>query len=237
MTQINSNISNNKQIIDNYKVDIERNKKYINNYNIIFNLNDKILNDLSESFNHITNNKILIDSNIIKNNFELAQINNGIKHQLSKNIKNINLLYRCTRDGDSISSFHSKSDNHNNLLFLIETAENKKFGGFTSLYYKSSGGYQKDDYAFIFSLNNKENYYIIKGKDALCLDNRGIIFCRTSNNGSEFHIMNSEPCLTAYNSYDDTGNNNCYDYGGRKHILAGKRIFVVLEFEVFQITL
>ena len=119
MTQINSNISNNKQIIDNYKVDIERNKKYINNYNILFNLNDKIFNELSESYNHITNNKILIDSNIIKNNFELAQINNGIKHQLSKNIKNINLLYRCTRDGDSMSQFHSKGDNHNNLFIIF----------------------------------------------------------------------------------------------------------------------
>ena len=73
MNKININISNNKQIIENNKVDIERNKKYINNYNIIFNLNDKILNDLSESFNHITNNKILIESNIIKNSFELAK--------------------------------------------------------------------------------------------------------------------------------------------------------------------
>ena len=167
----------------------------------------------------------------------MAQINNGIKHQLSKNIKKINLLYRCSRDGDSKSNFHSKCDNHNNLLFLIETAENKKFGGFTSLNYKSSGSSQNDDYAFIFSLNNKENYYINKGKKALYLYEGGPIFGCTTNNGSEFHIMNNEPCLTAYNSYDDTGNNNCYDYGGRRHILAGKLQFVVLEFEVFQIML
>ena len=86
-------------------------------------------------------------------------------------------------------------------------------------------------------MNNKENYYINKGKTALCFDSRGPIFGQTSNNGSEFHIMNSEPCLTAYNSYDDTGKNNCYDYGGRRHVLAGKLQFVVQDFEAFQIVL
>ena len=199
--------------------------------------NEKITNELFESINYLVSNNILIDSNIIKNNFELAQINNGIKHQLNKNIKKINLLYRCSRDGDSISSFHKHCDNHSNVLFLIETKENRKFGGFTSLHYCQNGGYSKDDNAFIFSLTNKENYYINKGKNALCLDGRGIIFGQTSNHGSEFHISDSEPCLTADNSFDDTGSNNCYDYGKRKHVLAGKKTFTVLDYEVFELLL
>ena len=49
--------------------------------------------------------------------------------------------------------------------------------------------------------------------------------------------MYNEPCLTAYNSFDDTRPNGCYDYGGRNHILAGKFSFTVLEFEAFQIDL
>ena len=196
-----------------------------------------IFNEISESIYYIVSNNILIDSNIIKNKCELAQINDGIKHQLNKNIKKINLLYRCSRDGDSISSFHKNCDNHSNLLFLIETKENRKFGGFTSLRYSQKGGYSRDDNAFIFSLTNKENYYIIKGKTALCLDNRGIIFGQTSNNGSEFHISNSEPCLTADNSFDDTGSNNCYDYGKRKQVLARKKLFTVLDYEVFELQL
>ena len=222
--------------VENNKVDIERNKRYINNNNIIFNLNDKIFNELSESYNYITNNRIKIDSNIIKNNFELAQINNGIKHGFSKNIKKIKLLYRCSRDGDYKSKVNEKIVDHNNLLFLIETSENKKFGGFTSLYYKTSGDGQKDDYAFIFSLDNKENYYIIKGKNAVYFSQNGVSFGLTYAGGSEFNIMWYEPCLTGYNSCDDTGSNNCYDYGGRKHILAGKFSFVVLEFEAFEIS-
>ena len=97
------------------------------------------------------------------------------------------------------------------------------------------GEYSNDDNAFIFSLNNKENYYIIKGKKALYLGNRGIIFGQTSNYGSEFHISNQEPCLTADNSFDDTGSNNCFDYGNRKHVLAGKQQFTVLDYEVFEL--
>ena len=142
-----------------------------------------------------------------------------------------------TRDEDSYSTFHSKCDNHNNILIVVETSENKKFGGFTCLSYRNSGATQKDDNAFIFSLNNRENYYINKGKYAVNFYERGPNFGCTTNGGSEFHIMDSEPCLTAYNSYDDTGYSNCYDYGGRKHVLAGKRQFVVLDFEVFQISL
>ena len=235
LTQINNNIENTNNKINKNTLLIDYNKKYINNYNILFNLNDKIIDELSESLNHITKNNIIIDSNVIKNNFELAQINNGIKHQLKRNIRRLNLLFRCTCDGDSNSKFHSNCDNHSNLLWVIESAENRKFGGFTSLTYSSNGGAKYDDKAFIFSLNNRENYYIIKGKYALRFDNRGVIFGQTSNTGSEFHISNAEPCLTQYNSYDDTGKNNCYDYGKRRHVLAGKLQFVVLDYEVFEL--
>ena len=212
-------------------------QKFLQNIKTFGKIENDINEKITESINYLVINNIIIDSNIIKNKFELAQINNGVKHQLNKNIKKINLLYRCSRDGDSISSFHKNCDNHSNVLFLVETKENRKFGGFTSLHYSQSGGYSKDDNAFIFSLTNKENYYIIKGKNALCLDNRGIIFGQTSNTGSEFHISNREPCLTADNSFDDTGSNNCYDYGGRKHALAGKKQFTVLDYEVFELQL
>ena len=69
------------------------------------------------------------------------------------------------------------------------------------------------------------------------IDGRSIIFGQNSNSGSEFHISNNEPCLTADNSFDDTGSNNCYDYGNRKHVLAGKKQFTVLDYEVFELLL
>ena len=235
MSNINNNIEQSNKKIQNTKTLVELNKKYIDNYNMIFNINDKIINEFYESINYLINNKISIDSNIIKNNFELAQINNGIKHQLNKNIQKLNLLYRCSRDGDSISNFHSHCDNHPNLLVVVETSENRKFGGFTSVNYHQSLGYAYDDKAFIFSLNNRENYYIIKGKYAVNGSSSGINFGQNTNTGSEFHLQ-GDSCLVSYNSYDDTGNNNCYDYGGRKHVLAGKYQFVVSDYEVFQLS-
>jgi len=41
------------------------------------------------------------------------------------------LIYKGTRDGDNIHSFHKRCDNKNNLLFMIETQNNTKFGFFT----------------------------------------------------------------------------------------------------------
>ena len=34
------------------------------------------------------------------------------------------LIYKGTRDGDNINSFHKRCDNKNNLLFMIETQNN-----------------------------------------------------------------------------------------------------------------
>ena len=85
-------------------------------------------------------------------------------------------------------------------------------------------------------MDNKENYYIIKGKKAVYFSQNGVSFGLTYFGGSEFNIMFDDYCLIGYQSFDDTGSNNCYDYGGRKHILAGKYNFVVLEFEAFEIS-
>jgi len=122
INNINNKIEQSNNNIKDNKLLIETNKKYIDNYNIIFNISDRIINEFSDSIHYLINNKISIDSNIIKNNFELAQINNGIKHQLKQNILKLNLLYRCSRDGDSKSTFHNKCDNHSNILVIVETS-------------------------------------------------------------------------------------------------------------------
>ena len=88
----------------------------------------------------------------------------------------MNLLYRSTRDGGSYKDYHSKCDGHKNLLTLVKTTDGYKFGGFSSLELKISGDGQKDDTAFIFSLDKKQNYYIKKGKDAVYFLDRGPIF-------------------------------------------------------------
>ena len=169
-----------KNKIDDLQQKINKEEKILNDINIKIKENkneNKIIKEIQmeldiinsefyDSFKYIKNNDIKLETVII-NKVELAQINNGIRRQKKANIKKMNLLYRSTRDGGSINDYHSKCDGHKNLLTLVKTTDGRKFGGFSSLQLKISGGSQKDDTAFIFSLDKKQNYYIKKGKDAV----------------------------------------------------------------------
>ena len=221
----------NDKKVENFGKEITNYTKENNNR---LELNKK--DEFYDSYKYIINNSISINSVII-NAYELAQINNGIKRQKNKNIKKLNLLYKCTRDGDSWDKYHSKCDGHQNLLTLVKTTEGRKFGGFSSLILKSSGGGQKDGTAFIFSLDKKKNYYINKGKIAVYFYQRGPIFGQIYGQSSEFTLQcDKKPSLSGENCVDDTGTNCCYDYGkGEKYVLAGKNEFNVLEYEVFEL--
>ena len=149
----------------------------------------------------------------------------------------MNLLYRSTRDGGLYTDYHSKCDGHKNLLTLVKTTDGYKFGGFSSLELKISGDGQKDDTAFIFSLDKKQNYYIKKGKNAIYFLDRGPIFGQTFGGNSEFTInCDQKNCFEEESCCDDTGVHCCYDYKeGSKHILAGKCYFKVEDYEVLEL--
>ena len=188
-----------------------------------------------DSFKYIKNNNIKLETVII-NNLELAQINFGIRRQKKANIKKMNLLYRSKRDGGNVKDYHSKCDGHKNLLTLVKTTDGKKFGGFSSLQLKITGREQKDDTAFIFSLDEKQNYYIKKGKEAVYFIDRGPVFGSTLGSGSEFTInLDSLNCFKEESCCDDTGSRCCYDYRKGKNILAGKYLFKILDYEVFEL--
>jgi hypothetical protein len=68
------------------------------------------------------------------------------------------LLYRGTRDGFGSKEFHSKCDNHSNILTVCKAKQSSFiFGGFTTVSCDSSNRDKLDPNAFIFSLTNKDN--------------------------------------------------------------------------------
>ena len=74
----------------------------------------------------------------------------------------MNYLYRKTKDGDSIDTFHKLCDNKNNTLILIKTTDGILIGGYTPLSWDENSGYKNDNDTFIFSLttnniSSKEN--------------------------------------------------------------------------------
>ena len=55
------------------------------------------------------------------------------------------------------NDFHSKCDIKPNTLVIVKSANGNIFGGYTEKDWAHTGNYKKDDYAFIFSLVNKDN--------------------------------------------------------------------------------
>ena len=149
------------------------------------------------------------------------------------------LLYQGSRDGFLASNFHSRCDTKPNTLIIVKSTSGNIFGGFTSAQWKSTGSYEYDSKAFIFSLVNKEN--------------RPLLFEQTSNDGSSigsFKIYG--PIFGIGNDiiiYDSSNMNTAsisslgktyihpeYPYGSvrARTILAGSFNFKVQEIEVFQ---
>ena len=112
------------------------------------------------------NSTILINNEY--NNYKF--ILNEIENRNSK-IKELKLIYRATRDGDSINNFFKKCNEIQNIILLIKTHNNTRFGGYTKIGFKketSSAKIYKDNKAFVFSLDKKK--YTLSKKIVMLLD-------------------------------------------------------------------
>jgi len=129
---INVNINKN-----NHEINIILNKRELDKYKdidiIISNYLEmkKELDELKQKCS--SNSNLFKESKWLNNNNQyLNLIKGGIKHQLDKDIVGTNLIYRCSKDGDNSTIFHSKCDGISNTLVIGESESNKIFGGFTS---------------------------------------------------------------------------------------------------------
>ena len=112
----------------------------------------KVINQLNKFGCICTDNDLLFDSLIINKNKEYVD---NIITWLNKNNKIMaELLYRKTRDGDSIDTFHELCDNKKNTLILAKTNDGIIIGGYTPLNWDDHSGYKQDNDTFIFSLTN-----------------------------------------------------------------------------------
>ena len=116
-----------------------------------------------------------IKSEIIRTSLEEEMLLNKInKH--GKDIQ-FNLIYKAINDTDRAEVFHQKCDNATRTLILIETINDKRFGGFTTQSWGGDGIDKNDDEAFIFSLDKLQVYNIISGQPAIgCYPKYGPVF-------------------------------------------------------------
>ena len=147
--------------------------------------------------------------------------------------KNYELLIRGFRDVFGAQDFHNKCDGHNFTLAFIETTDGRKFGGFTEETWDESVLWKKAPKSLIFSLDNKEIYYLKKGKDSIYCYKYPNPFFLAFGGGHDFALYNE--CNKNYYNFDSSG--NFYDTIGKKYVLALKASFCVKDYEVFKLNL
>jgi len=140
------------------------------------------------------------------------------------------MCYKATVDEDKASSFRKNCENLSPLVFVIETTEGFRFGGYTSSFLNNSrNGYINDPYSFIFSFNTKKKYKIIKNEEAVF---------DIKNNFPSFgtnDIVIKDGFLSNKNSYSMFPNHYEKDFDalGDYQLTGGMKFFQIKEMEVF----
>ena len=176
------------------------------------------------------NKKILNNSKIIKINEEKNQVIEWISDE--GNIKNIKLIYRATEDGDKSEQLIEKIKDKGPIISLIQTKKGKRFGGFTKVNWTDESATKKNDpNAFLFSLDNKCKYKILKSDLAFVYFGRNPLVYGNDSDGKGIYL-NENFLKDKYNTEDHS--TRVYDVPSN-YCLTGEKNFEVEEVEIFQI--
>ena len=180
------------------------------------------------------NKNFLNESAIIKKNEEKSNLISWISEK--GKIKNINLLYRATRDGDNHKSFYDKCSNKGPTLSLIKTKSGRRFGGFSFVEWSDKIGMKrlKDINAFLYSLDNMEKYNILKPELAVCCYSNHSSFLTYGNNADSCGIFLYDNFLQKKNG-NENHKSRVYNVTS-DYCLSGENCFNVEEVEVFNVT-
>ena len=236
-----STLSNEIKLIKNNITKEKENKNNIEHlYKEGINENKQLLKDLEELKGEIKSLKEEFDllsqifypykSDIITSMNELNYIREIVKGN------KIELIYKSSINGDNKKTFYNITKNDFSYLVLILSQKGKKFGGYTSLNFegkKIPSSYieqlKYDNKAFLFSLDAKKTFKLIKDKYALICDNDSII------NFGENDLVISNNFLS-----EDSYSNFPFNFEGQKN---EKNLFVdensnfkVKEIELFHIS-
>ena len=147
----------------------------------------------------------------------------------------LNLLFRGTRDGDSTKICHKLCDNKQNVLIIIKSDSDYIFGGYCKIGFKETDNYFKNEYknddnCFLFSINLRKIYSVIKNKNVICHieSSYGLCFYTSLAFYDKFLNNNNSYCCSNNNGYF-LGVNESYEMNG------GHKYFKCKDLEIFQI--
>ena len=232
---INKEISKDKNDINNITKKIKNFGKNIKEQKSSIEDNNNNLSFLKEQI--IKYIQILLGGNKIDSKLFLSKNPiNFILNYIRKNDKYVNcneikLLYRGSIDGDRTKRCHKLCDNKKNVIIFIQSDKGYIFGGYSKIGFKTTKKreYIIDNNSFLFSIDLRKIYPVIKDKTALIYDNcnYGLCFfglCFKDN------FMNIENNFIGYFIYSQfQGLNDEYEINGDEEYLKIK------ELEVFQL--
>ena len=180
------------------------------------------LKDLQEQIDDINDNSFY--STIIFNHAEKNLISNWIKPNTKIKYK---LLFRASQDGDSMDTFHEKCDNKGPTLVIIKSKKGKRFGGYNPLSWDSSYNYNNHPSTFLFSLDKKKKYNIIKRYEQYSTVGGKNYFA--FGIGHDLYI--SDRCTSNRNSYSNPNSFNIDIFNE----LTDEKYFTVSDYEVYSV--
>ena len=168
-----------------------------------------------------------LEESIILNN-EIDNIN-LIKGWINPNRDlNFKLLFRMSRDGSNCSDFHRLCDNKGETLIIIKTNKNYRFGAYTPLNWVSPSSGEvndpKDQLTFLFSLDKKQKFTKIPGKDP-----------KTARSQKDFGPLLGYATDLGINADMKSGWSNSCTFLRNHELTNGESSFIVNEMEIFQV--
>ena len=212
---------------------VQKKLKYLSDENI--KINNKL--DNIEKYINMKNDKekdILYDfdiSIIIKKKKDKMKLKEWLTY--NGRIKQINIIYRASIDGDSCESFFNKCGNKGPTISVIKSNKGKIFGGYSKAEWTDKSGMLRlyDNTAFLYSLDKMEKYNILKPELAICC-NPGEICIAYGNNGDNNGICLKPNFLKKVNleNHESKVYNVPEDF-----YLSGEKTFNIEDVEVYQI--
>ena len=153
--------------------------------------------------------------------------------------KNLELLYRGTRDGDGSNIFHNKCDNQGPTVCLCKNDKGNIFGGYASISWTSDNKYHNANGSFLFTLTNVHNTAPTKfpnTQNYSCAVYHGSDRGPAFGNNHDLYITNNY--LNSNNSYCNFGGSYPDVFGKGNSTFSGdvnNNCFKLKELEIFKL--
>ena len=224
------NLKKDSKIKDKKINDLEKKIEILEKQNSEF---KKELNELKKNFekmkvNETPSNQISnlnnYNSKIFKNELETTFILSNIKN----NPKSLELLFSSEIEGENVEKFKSCYTNKNDILVLVKTKKNKRFGGYSHEKFLLDYFNKKDTSAFLFNLDKKKIYQS-KGSKYSIWRTSSSPDSMNFGDGADLKIFNKFLSQDGYTTQLD------YEYKGEEFALNGEQYFKISVLELYQI--